>query len=246
MEMSSPPSNERREKLRELERELSLSFEDPGLLNTALTHRSYVNENQGMTCQDNERLEFLGDAVLELCISHILIRMHPGYSEGRLSKLRASMVNEQPLAMMADAFRIGDYILLGKGEETSGGRSKPSILADAFEAVLAAVYIDRGFETVCRFIECVFEPLIHADSGDPFYRDYKTTLQEVCQSRFKIIPRYTLLHEYGPDHDKIFHVRLTVSEFITATGTGKNKKEAEQEAARRALEQIETMDDGNA
>lgn len=242
-EMSSPLSSERREMLSKLEKELSLFFRDPGLLNTALTHRSYVNENQGMTCQDNERLEFLGDAVLELCISDLLIRMHPDHSEGKLSKLRASMVNEQPLAMMADTFRIGDYILLGKGEETSGGRTKPSILADAFEAILAAAYIDVGFEAVYRFIEGIFEPLIRTGSGDPFYRDYKTTLQESCQSLFRIIPRYTLLHEYGPDHEKIFQVRLTVSEFIAATGTGKNKKEAEQDAARKALEQIESMNE---
>lgn len=244
METSSPLSNERLEMIHRLEEALSVSFNDPALLDTALTHRSYVNENQGISCQDNERLEFLGDAVLELCISDLLMRMHPDYSEGRLSKLRASMVNEQPLSLLADTFRIGEYILLGKGEEISGGRTKPSILADAFEAILAALYLDGGFETVYRFIERVFVPLIRTDSGDPFYRDYKTTLQETCQSRFKTIPRYSLLHEYGPDHDKIFQVRLSVSEFVTATGMGRNKKEAEQEAARKALEQLESTNDG--
>jgi len=243
LETSPPLSSERREKLRQLEADLGVSFEDMSLLNTALTHRSYVNENQTMAGGDNERLEFLGDAVLELCISDLLLQIHPDHTEGGLSKLRASMVNEQPLALLADTFRLGEYILLGKGEEISGGRTKPSILADAFEAILAALYLDRGFETVHRFVERIFVPLIGTDSEDPFYRDYKTALQEICQSRFKTIPRYTLLHEYGPDHEKIFHVRLTAAAFIAATGTGRNKKEAEQAAARKALEQIESMDD---
>ncbi len=242
MDRPQPPLDERTERLRDLERNLSIRFGNAVLLDTALTHRSFVNENQDPPREDNERLEFLGDAVLELCVSDLLVRMHPDFSEGRLSKLRASLVNEQPLATMAESFDIGSYLLLGRGEETSGGRTKPSILANAFEAILAAVYLDRGFDEAYRFIERVFSHLLQKDFPDPLYRDYKTNLQEACQSRFRVIPRYMLLHEYGPDHDKIFHVRLTVADILTATGTGRNKKEAEQDAARKALERIEGMD----
>ncbi|HPC04426.1 MAG TPA: ribonuclease III [Syntrophales bacterium] len=241
MDRPQPPLDERRERLRDLERNLSIRFGNAVLLDTALTHRSFVNENQDPPREDNERLEFLGDAVLELCVSDLLVRMHPDFSEGRLSKLRASLVNEQPLATMAESFDVGSYLLLGRGEEASGGRTKPSILANAFEAILAAVYLDRGYDEAYRFIERVFGPLLRKDSPDPLYRDYKTNLQEACQSRFRVIPRYMLLHEYGPDHDKIFHVRLTVADILTATGTGRNKKEAEQDAARKALERIEGM-----
>lgn len=241
MDRPQPPLDERTERLRDLERNLSIRFGNAVLLDTALTHRSFVNENQDPPREDNERLEFLGDTVLELCVSDLLVRMHPDFSEGRLSKLRASLVNEQPLATMAESFDVGSYLLLGRGEETSGGRTKPSILANAFEAILAAVYLDRGYDEAYRFIERVFGPLLRKDSPDPLYRDYKTNLQEACQSRFRVIPRYMLLHEYGPDHDKIFHVRLTVADILTATGTGRNKKEAEQDAARKALERIEGM-----
>jgi len=241
LDRPQPPLDERTERLRDLERNLSIRFGNAVLLDTALTHRSFVNENQDPPREDNERLEFLGDAVLELCVSDLLVRMHPDFSEGRLSKLRASLVNEQPLATMAESFDVGSYLLLGRGEETSGGRTKPSILANAFEAILAAVYLDRGYDEAYRFIERVFGPLLRKDSPDPLYRDYKTNLQEACQSRFRVIPRYMLLHEYGPDHDKIFHVRLTVADILTATGTGRNKKEAEQDAARKALERIEGM-----
>ncbi|HQN79065.1 MAG TPA: ribonuclease III [Syntrophales bacterium] len=241
MDRPQPPLDERTERLRDLERNLSIRFGNAVLLDTALTHRSFVNENQDPPREDNERLEFLGDAVLELCVSDLLVRMHPDFSEGRLSKLRASLVNEQPLATMAESFDVGSYLLLGRGEEASGGRTKPSILANAFEAILAAVYLDRGYDEAYRFIERVFGPLLRKDSPDPLYRDYKTNLQEACQSRFRVIPRYMLLHEYGPDHDKIFHVRLTVADILTATGTGRNKKEAEQDAARKALERIEGM-----
>lgn len=241
MDRPYSPSDERSRKLRVLEGNLSYRFGNPGLLDTALTHRSFVNENQTSALEDNERLEFLGDAVLELCISDLLVRSHPDFSEGRLSKLRASLVNEQPLAMVAETFDIGSFLLLGRGEESSGGRTKSSILANAFEAILAAVYLDGGFGEAHRFIERVFGTLLRKGPQDPLYRDFKTTLQEICQSRFRAIPRYLLLHEYGPDHEKVFHVRLTVAEVLATTGIGKNKKEAEQDAAKKALERIEGM-----
>ena len=230
---------DRLKKIKYLEELLSYEFRDIGLLDTALTHRSYVNENQEPDCKDNERLEFLGDAVLQLCMSDILIRQFPDYMEGQLSKLRASMVNEQPLAKVALDFHIGEFILLGKGEEASGGKTKNSILADVFEAVIAAIYLDRGYEKVFSFINNIFRPRIAKWGKEPIYRDYKSLLQELCQGRLKTIPKYELIAEFGPDHDKTFQIGVSAGSIISETGLGKNKKEAEQEAARAAMEKME-------
>lgn len=230
---------ERSAQLKILETLLHYEFVDTGLLDRALTHRSYVNENQHIDCRDNERLEFLGDAVLQLCISDILTRQFPDHREGQLSKLRASLVNEQPLATVALDFRIGEFVLLGKGEEASGGRMKPSILADAFEALIAAIYLDRGYGTVFSFITHIFQPRIREWGKAPIYRDYKSRLQEMCQSRFKTIPQYELIAEFGPDHDKTFEICVSAGTMFAEKGRGKNKKEAEQEAARAALEKME-------
>ncbi len=235
-----PPMREdRTEKLKTLEEILAYHFHDITLLDGALTHRSFVNENQHLDCTDNERLEFLGDAVLQLCISDILIHQFPDHAEGQLSKLRASMVNEQPLAKVALDFHIGDFILLGKGEEASGGRTKSSILADAFEAVIAAIYMDRGYEKVFSFINDIFQPRIKKWGEEPIYHDYKSRLQELCQSKLKIIPQYELMAEFGPDHDKTFEIGVSAGNIISERGRGKNKKEAEQEAARAALEKLD-------
>jgi ribonuclease-3 len=229
---------DRIEHLSFLEDILSYKFTTISLLHQALTHRSFVNENQDLNYSDNERLEFLGDAVLELCITDILVRRFPRYTEGQLSKLRASIVNEQPLARVAELFDVGKFLLLGKGEEASGGRHKSSLLSNTFEALIAAVYLDGGFEKAYDFVENVFTSFIDEWTEDRFYRDYKTSLQELSQSRYKVIPRYTLLHEYGPDHDKIFQVKLTVADRISATGIGRSKKEAEQNAAKKALDEL--------
>jgi ribonuclease III len=218
---------------------LRYSFRELSLLDTALTHRSYVNENPSLVFRDNERLEFLGDAVLELCISDMLMKQFPDYKEGQLSQLRAAIVNEQPLAEMAKSFQLGDYLLLGKGEESSGGRSKPSLLANTFEALLAAIYLDGGFEETAALIGRLFAPLI--GEGYRTYRDYKTTVQQISQHTFKETPRYTLIDETGPDHDKTFEVRISIADRITATGTGKNKKEAEQRAAEKAIRILENL-----
>jgi ribonuclease III len=230
---------ERTRALDQLQQMLPYRFRDDSLLGTALTHRSYVNENPAAADRDNERLEFLGDAVLELCISDLLMNHFPDYQEGQLSQLRAAIVNEQPLAEMAKSFRLGDYLLLGKGEEASGGRSKPSLLADAFEAVIAAIYLDGGCEKVAELISRLFTPLI--EKGYHTYRDYKTTVQQMSQHIFKETPRYTLIHEYGPDHDKTFEIQLSIADRIQTTGTGKNKKEAEQRAAEQAIRILETL-----
>jgi ribonuclease-3 len=224
--------------LKELEASLGYCFVDIGLLDNALTHRSFVNENSNLPCKDNERLEFLGDAVLELTVSDMLIKKFPGYTEGELSKLRASVVNEHPLAELARRFRIGEFFLLGRGEEASGGRMKPSLLANAFESLVAAMYLDGGFERAAAFTGSLFEPLIEAGAAASVYRDYKTAAQEICQNLFRELPRYAIIEETGPDHDKRFEMGLIIGEKTIATGTGRNKKEAEQQAAKTALETL--------
>ncbi len=224
--------------LKMLEETLGYTFRDPALLDCALTHRSFANENPDFMKQDNERLEFLGDAVLTLCISDMLMKRYPESSEGELSKMRSSVVNERPLAKLARALRIGDYLLLGRGEDLSGGRTKSSILANTLEAIIAAVYCDTGFEGAYAFIEQRFLNLLEAGSSKTGYQDYKTALQEITQNRFRVVPKYSIIREFGPDHDKLFQIRLTVGNIVTTAGLGRNKKEAEQRAAQKALEAI--------
>jgi len=237
-------TDERMAALKDLQQILSCHFQDLDLLDNALIHRSFVNENPSLMCKDNERLEFLGDAVIGLCTSDLLMKRFPDYTEGLLSKIRSSLVNEHSLADLARKLTIGDYLLLGKGEVISGGSTKPSILSNAFEAVTGAIYIDAGFVKAYDFLRAVFDPLIEDGIETAIYRDYKTELQELCQSRFKDIPRYQLIGESGPDHDKVFEVQLSVSSAITATGRGKNKKEAEQQAACNALAILQGHEDG--
>ena len=232
-------NDERVQTLMGLEERLGWHFADIALLDNALTHRSFVNENTGLACRDNERLEFLGDAVLELTVSDMLMRKFPDHSEGQLSKLRASVVNEQPLAELARRFGIGEHLLLGKGEEGSGGRMKSSLLANAFESVIAAMYQDGGFDRTAALIGQLFEPLIEDTDLSSIYRDYKTSVQEMCQLLFREMPRYMVISETGPDHDKRFETSLVIGERVIATGTGRSKKDAEQQAARIAMEKLQ-------
>jgi ribonuclease III len=232
--------------LRELEKSLDYRFADIGLLENALTHRSFVNENSALPFRDNERLEFLGDAVLELTITDMLLRKFPDYAEGHLSKLRASLVNEQPLAELARQFRLGEFLLLGRGEESSGGRMKTSLLANAFESIIAAMFLDSGFDRTAAFIGTLFAPLIGNGAAPAVYRDYKTAVQEVCQVRFRDLPRYVLISETGPDHDKRFETSLVIGDQVIATGAGRNKKEAEQQAAKTALDVFQPMPDNGS
>ncbi len=227
--------NERLKALKVLSGMLGHKFNDIGLLSSALTHGSYANENPDLVSGDNERLEFLGDAVLQLCISDRLIRKFPDYTEGQLSKTRASMVNDQSLAGLARQKMVGDFLLLGRGEENADGRNKDSILADAFEAIIGVIYIDGGYETAKSFIKQTFAPLIDRWLEQPVLRDYKSLLQELSQRRFKLMPRYQMLKAYGPDHDKTFEISVGIGDSIDTTGSGKSKKEAEQDAARKAL-----------
>lgn len=218
-----------------LEARIGHRFSDRGLLETALTHSSFINENLSLPCRDNERLEFLGDAVLELMVSDMLLRKFPDHTEGQLSKLRASVVNVRPLAELARQYGLGECLLMGRGEEASGGRTKASLLANTFESLVAALYLDGGFEKTAAFVRDLFAPLIE-EGAMAVYRDYKTSVQEICQNRFREVPHYRLISETGPDHDKRFETGLMIGERLLATGTGRSKKEAEQAAARLALE----------
>lgn len=225
------PTEKSHDDITGLQSKLSHIFKDEGLLLQALTHKSYANEKKGMQ-KDNERLEFLGDAVLDLSISHIIMERFPDLSEGEMSKLRASMVNESSLALLAEGLELHQYLLLGHGEEVSGGRRKPSILADAFEAVIAAIYLDGGFDAAFKTVYIHFSKLL---SKSGIYADYKTRLQELTQERFKCMPSYSLKNATGPDHARVFEVELSIDGKLCGTGKGKSKKEAEQEAAKEAL-----------
>lgn len=220
-----------------LEKKTGYRFTDGTLLAAALRHRSYVHENPE-SGTDNERMEFLGDAVLNLIVSHILMKRFPDLSEGELSRARAGLVNEDRLAGAARSIELGAFLLLGKGEHRSNGRHKNSILADTFEALVAAVYLDGGFAAAFDLIRTHFAPFfeaVEAEEGPVF--DYKSLLQEYVQSRHLDMPAYKIAAENGPDHDKTFRVALEVSG-VRTEGIGKNKKSAEQDAARKAWEQI--------
>lgn len=233
--------------LEDLQALLDYRFDHPELLLRALVHRSYVHENPHQAQKDNETLEFLGDSVLSLAISHLLLSRFPDHREGDLSRLRSSIVNERELATIATTLHIGEYLKLGKGEELTGGRQKPSLLADSLEALLAAVYLDGGLQASIAVVEKLFGGYLDSDHPGVLLsmldKDYKTQLQEVTQGRHKMTPEYVLESEEGPDHDKTFFVCAVLDGRVLARGTGKSKKEAQQEAARKALEQMSLDDD---
>ena len=229
MKISSP--------LEALQKELGYSFKDPSLLVKALTHVSYDRKK---TASNNEVLEFLGDAVLDLAISDLLIRRFPERSEGDLSRMRAGLVNSAVLAEKASALALGPMLLLGRGEERSAGRRKESILAGAFEALLGGVYQDGGYEPAQRIVECYFAAdVIERTLGQ---QDYKTRLQEISQLLFRVPPVYRLLSETGPDHAKCFVTEISVGGKVLGTGEGKSKKQSEQEAAKQALNELQQID----
>ena len=219
----------------EIEQILQYEFNDKNLLQEALRHSSFVNELGDPQLRDNERLEFLGDAVLNLIVGHILMHRYPDLKEGDLSRSRANLVNESQLATMARSFDLGLYIQLGKGEIQTQGRDKNSILADTFEALMASVYLDGGLEAAYRIIKINFQPLIDHLQDTAGNLDYKSQLQEKVQVEHNSMPDYSIIREEGPDHDKTFWVTLKVID-IETQGSGKSKKAAEQDAARRALE----------
>lgn len=211
-------------------------FKDHVILKQALTHSSYANEHKNHALKDNERLEFLGDAILDLIISEYLFTKHLQMPEGDLSKLRASIVCEASLAKTAKHIELGRYILLGKGEEMTGGRDRASILADAFEALTGAIFLDGGFEAAKNFLRnSLILEIEKVTSLDDLYTDYKTLLQENIQKESSKHISYEVVGEEGPDHDKNFHVEVYHDTICLGKGIGKSKKEAEQDAAKRAL-----------
>jgi ribonuclease-3 len=213
---------------------LEYHFSDQGLIEEAFRHSSYVNEQVGETFRDNERFEFLGDAVINLIVGHILMERFPDINEGELSRMRANLVNETQLAGIARMIDVGPYIKLGKGELQTNGREKNSILADTFEAVIAAVYLDGGFDAAFAVIDTHLAALLDAIDTPYAKQDYKSQLQEHIQVTQRQIPVYSVIYENGPDHDKTFGRQLVVRDLKTE-GTGKSKKLAEQDAARKAL-----------
>ena len=225
---------EKTTRLSRLQKNINYFFTDKSLMTNALCHRSYLNENQRSCVADNERLEFLGDAVLGLCIGHLLMEECPSKKEGELSKLRSSLVSEPALADMARLIDLGRFVRLGKGEALSRGADKNSILSDAFEALIAAVYMDAGFDTAYQLIRELFNDRIERTLSTERPIDYKSTLQEFSQEHGATIPQYAVLNETGPDHDKTFEVSLTLFG-IESRGFGKNKKAAEQDSAKKAL-----------
>jgi ribonuclease III len=219
----------------QIEQKLGYQFHARELLDEALSHSSYVNEQSDPTLRDNERFEFLGDAVLNLIVGHILMDRYPHLKEGDLSRTRANLVNETHLAIMARSIDLGTGLQLGKGEIQTNGMEKNSILAGAFEALMAAVYLDGGFKVAFQIIEKNFVPFIDQIHSSIDSYDYKSRLQEWVQEKHAEIPYYHVFREEGPDHDKTFWVSVKVFD-IETEGTGKSKKTAEQDAARKALE----------
>ena len=218
---------------KELQKKLGYKFKNPALLRAALTHSSYANENRKSGALSNERLEFLGDSVLGMTVASIIFNGKPDMPEGQMTRLRAELVCEKSLASLAVSLSLGDHLLLGHGEEKSGGRDRPSILADLVEAILAAVYLDGGFKPVMRLVSEHLAP--DADFAGFENTDYKTALQEVVQEKAGQRLSYHIVDESGPDHMKSYTVEVCLNGAHIGKGTGRSKKEAEQEAARAAL-----------
>ena len=220
--------------LSELEKGLGYVFRDKALLTNALTHSSYANENRDRGIHDNERLEFLGDSILGFVVADYLYRNFPGKPEGELTRIRADLVCETNLARQADTIRLGEFLLLGHGEENGGGRKRASIVSDAMESVIAASYMDGGFEAAKGIIDRLI--LCDVPTGKPHNFDYKTALQELVQRQADQVLTYRMIGEEGPDHDKTFLAEVLLNGQLIGQGRGHSKKEAEQNAAAAALE----------
>jgi len=221
-----------------LEGRLGCLLPDPALALAAITHKSFVNEHRGEELIDNERLEFLGDAVIDLAVSQRLMERFPLAREGDLSKIRASLVDEAALARMARTLGLGPLLRLGRGEELTGGREKASLLADALEAVVAAVYLGGGLAPVLQLLDGFLSEAFERAAAGTLDRDYKTQMQELAQSRARATPRYRVVAERGPDHEKTFEVEIEVRGEVLGRGVGRSKKDAEQGAARAGLEAL--------
>ncbi|WP_432359390.1 ribonuclease III [Sporosarcina sp. UB5] len=232
---TAPLPGEVRRKFKDLQGRLNIFFKDESLLYNAFTHSSYVNEHRRKNFTDNERLEFLGDAVLELGVSRFLYATEPNMSEGELTKLRAAIVCEPSLVKFSNELQFGEFILLGKGEEQTGGRLRPALLADVFEAYIGALFLDQGMEPVTRFLEKVVFPKI-GDGAFSHVMDYKSRLQEIVQQTNSGSLNYEIIEEKGPAHAKKFVTVVRLDNRELGTGIGRSKKEAEQEAAHQAIQ----------
>jgi ribonuclease-3 len=219
--------------LADIQQRIAYQFSNTELLERALTHKSYANENR--VPYHNERMEFLGDAVLNLVVSEYLMKTCPDSTEGDLSRLRAAVVSEPALAAIAREIGLGRYILLGRGEEQTGGRDKGSLLANCLEALIASIYLDTGKESADAFVIRFFENIIQKTCTSRGTLDHKTKLQELCQERLRQLPEYKVVSESGPDHQKQFEVEVWIKGQVSGRGIGRNKKEAEQRAAKEAI-----------
>ncbi len=221
--------------LEELQQHIGITFTDQTLIKQAFVHRSYLNESKEFP-QSNERLEFLGDAVLSFCTSQFLYRAYPKFPEGILTNIRSTLVKTQSLGDVAISLQLGDLLLLSRGEESSGGRHNISLLADCFEALLGAIYLDQGVTIATEFLAKVLFPKTAAIIETKSYVDYKSLLQELTQGINKLSPTYKVVKSEGPDHDKVFWVEVVVGDKTIGSGRGKSKQEAEQNAAASGLE----------
>ncbi len=229
-------TSERRKELQLFEKNAGIRFRRIDLLNLAFSHRSYANETPGVL--NNEKLEFLGDSVLGLVVSEYLFEQLEDRNEGDLARIKSFVVSEDSLAVIAKELKIDNFILIGKGEEYSGGRSKKAILADCMEAIIGAYFLDTGFKGAKAFVLRYLIPQIDSVLADRHKKDYKTLLQEYVQKRFKSYPKYQLVRKTGPDHDRTFWVEVRINGETCGEGKGKNKKEAEQNAASIAYQKI--------
>lgn len=221
-----------------LEKRINYVFKDKGTVLTAITHSSYANEKKARKLKYNERIEFLGDSVLSLTISEHLYKRYPDLPEGELTVTRAKIVCENSLSRCANDIGLGELLLLGKGEELSGGRSKSSILSDAYEALIGAIYMDGGFETAKAFILKHMDDIIKNSMQGKLFYDYKTQLQERIQQKSEQQITYSVIDEKGPDHNKTFVTQIKINNVICGQGSGRSKKESEQNAARDTLDKL--------
>ncbi len=220
----------------EFQQKVGVIFRDEALIKTAFTHRSYLNEHRGEKLEHNERLEFLGDAVLELATTHFLFNKFPEKNEGELTALRSALVNTYTLSDTAAALSMGDYLLLSRGEAKDTGRARAFLLANAFEAVVGAIYVDQGYDAAERFVSQFLFPQIDEIIEKKLWVDAKSFFQEKAQDKEGVTPSYATIRETGPDHDKMFVVGVYIKDAMIAEGEGRSKQEAEQDAARNALE----------
>ena len=221
-----------------LQKALGIVFNDQSVLEQALIHSSYVNENPGFSMTSNERLEFLGDAVLGMIVAERLYQNFPGLAEGQMTQFRAALVSRESLARMARTIKLGDYLYLGKGEEAGGGRNRPLNLAGALEALIAAIFLDSGLDSARSFILKLLDPEMEKIVQQGDIVDYKSELQEFVQARRQPTPTYHLIEATGPDHDRVFTVEVRAGAQVLGQGTGKSKKAAEAEAARSAMKKL--------